>query len=95
MRVFRVVVAALVWQFLGWAGPATAADSDRPREVLLLYAESRLLPGLVEADAAFRSTVTSSLGAPVSFHTEFLDLPPSGAVPADWRRPASVLSWGG
>ena len=80
MRVFRVVVAALVWQFLGWAGPATAVDSDRPREVLL-YAESRLLPGLVEADAAFRSTVTSSLGAPVSFHTEFLDLPPSGAGP--------------
>jgi hypothetical protein len=80
MRLFGVVVAALVWQFLGWAGPATAADSDRPREVLLLYAESRLLPGLVEADAAFRSTVTSSLGAPVSFHTEFLDLPPSGRI---------------
>jgi hypothetical protein len=41
MRLFGVVVAALVCQFLGWAGPATAADSDRPREVLLLYAESR------------------------------------------------------
>ena len=82
---FGVVVAALVCQFLGWAGAATAADSDRPREVLLLYAESRLLPGLVEADAAFRSTVTSSLGAPVSFHTEFLDLPPTPSADYEGR----------
>jgi signal transduction histidine kinase len=85
MRLFGVVVAALVWQFLGWAGPATAADSDRPREVLLLYAESRLLPALVEADAAFRSTIASSLGAPVSFHTEFLDLPPTVSAAYEGR----------
>ena len=77
MRALGVVVAALVWQLLAWAGTATAADSDRPRQVLLLYAESRLLPALIEADAAFRSAVAASLGAPVVFHTEFLDLPPT------------------
>jgi signal transduction histidine kinase len=43
--------------------------------VLLLYAESRVLPAIIEADTAFRSTVASGLGAPVIFHTEFLDLP--------------------
>jgi len=69
MRLLGVVVGALVWPLLAWATTATAADVDRPRHVLLLYAESRLLPGLIEADAAFRSTVASSLGAPVVFHT--------------------------
>jgi len=77
MRLLGLVVGALVCHLLACAGTATAADSDRPRHVLLLYAESRLLPAVVEADAAFRSTVSSSLGAPVVFHTEFLDLPPT------------------
>ena len=77
MRVLGVVLAALVWPLLAWAGTATAADSDRPRQVLLLYAESRLLPGIVDGDTAFRSTVASGLGGPVVFHTEFLDLPPT------------------
>lgn len=45
--------------------------------MLLLYAESRFLPGLLEADAAFRSTLSASLGTSVVFHTEFLDLPPN------------------
>ncbi len=77
MRQLGVVVGAFVWLLLAWAGTATAADNDRPREVLLLYAESRLAPGLVAADAAFRSTVSSDFGAPVDFRTEFLDLPPT------------------
>jgi signal transduction histidine kinase len=77
MRLIGVVVAALVWPLLGWAGAATAADPDRPRHVLLLYAESRLLPAIVEGDTTFRSTVASSPGAPVVFYTEFLDLPPT------------------
>jgi signal transduction histidine kinase len=85
MRLLGVVVAALVWQLLACAGTATAADSDLPRQVLLLYAESRLLPALVEADAAFRSTVASSLGAPVVFHTEFLDLPPTPSAAYEHR----------
>ena len=48
--------------------PAWAGNRDRlriptgTRQVLLLYAESRLLPAVVEVDAAFRSTVASSLG---------------------------------
>ncbi len=85
MRLLGVVVGALVWLLLAWAGTATAADSDRPRQVLLLYAESRLLPALVEADAAFRSTVASSLGAPVVLHTEFLDLPPTPSAAYEHR----------
>jgi signal transduction histidine kinase len=84
------VVGALVWQLLACAEIATSADSERPRHVLLLYAESRLLPAVVEADAAFRSTVSSSLGAPVVFHTEFLDLPPTES-PAFERRLRDLL----
>jgi len=59
-----------VCQFLGWAGAATAADSDRPREVLLLYAESRLCPASSRRTRAFRSHGHVEPGAPVSFHTE-------------------------
>ena len=59
---------------------ASAAGPDRPRQVLLLYAESRLAPAIVEADAALRSTVSLGLGAPVVFYTEFLDLPPTPSV---------------
>ncbi len=77
MRLLGVVVGALVYQLLAWAGAASAADVDQPRQVLLLYAESRFLPAIVEADLAFRSTVASGLGAPVNFRTEFLDLPPT------------------
>src|SRR6185369_13505058 len=85
MRLLGVVVGVLVWPLLAWATTATAADSDRPRQVLLLYAESRLLPAIVEADAAFRSTVASSVGAPVVFHTEFLDLPPTPSAAYERR----------
>ena len=84
MRLFGLVVAALVCQLLGWAGTATAADSDRPRQVLLLYTESRLLPAIVEADAAFRSTVSPDLGALGDFRTEFLDLPSTSS--AEYKR---------
>src|SRR5687768_2589676 len=64
---------------------ASAAGPDRPRQVLLLYAESRLAPAIVEADAAFRSTVSLGLGAPVVFYTEFLDLPPTPSVVFEHR----------
>jgi signal transduction histidine kinase len=85
MRLLGAVVAALVWQLFACAGSATAADADRPPHVLLLFAESRLLPALVEADAAFRSTVSSSLGSSVVFHTEFLDLPPTPSAAYERR----------
>jgi signal transduction histidine kinase len=85
MRLLGVVLGVLVWPLLASAGTGTAADPERPRQVLLLYAESRLLPALVEADAAFRSTVASSLGAPVVFHTEFLDLPPTPSATYERR----------
>jgi len=77
MRSFGVVVAALVWPLLAWTAHATAADPDQPRNVLVLYADSRLLPAIVEGDTAFRSTVASIPGVQVVFHTEFLDLPPT------------------
>jgi signal transduction histidine kinase len=85
MRLLGVLGAALIWQLLAWAGTAAAADSDRPRQVLLLYAESRFLPAVIEVDAAFRSTVASSPGAPVIFHTEFLDLPPTPSAAYERR----------
>ena len=47
MRLLGIVVGAFVWPLLAWAGTATTADSDRPRQVLLLYAESRLLPAAI------------------------------------------------
>jgi signal transduction histidine kinase len=53
--------------------------------VLLLYAESRLAPALVRADAAFRSTVSSGAGTPVDFRTEFLDLPPTPSAAYERR----------
>jgi signal transduction histidine kinase len=79
MRLLAVVVAALLWAVTAFAGTAAAA-SDRHAQVLLLYAESRLTPGFVAADTAFRSTVTSGFGAPVDFRTEFLDLPSTPSV---------------
>jgi signal transduction histidine kinase len=85
MPMLGVVVGALVWVLLTWTGTATAADDDRHRQVLLLYAESRLLPAIVSADATFRSTLSSSLGAPVDFRTEFLDLPATPNAPYERR----------
>ena len=53
--------------------------------MLLLYAETRLAPALTLVDAAFRSTVSAQLGAPVDFRTEFLDLPPTQDVAYEQR----------
>jgi signal transduction histidine kinase len=78
-------VGALAWILLAWVGSAAAGDSDGHRQVLLLYAESRLAPALVRADAAFRSTVSSGAGTPVDFRTEFLDLPPTPSAAYERR----------
>jgi signal transduction histidine kinase len=77
MRLGGIVVGALAWFLLGWVGTATAADDARHPTVLLLYAETRLAPALIQADAALRSTVSAGLSEPVDFRTEFLDLPPT------------------
>src|SRR5438093_10152947 len=62
--------------------PAMAADgvvpaideTERPVNVLLLFAAPRLTPAQIVIDEAFRSTLTSRLSAPVYFYTEYLDL---------------------
>ena len=64
------------------AAPAPAADSvssvidetQRPLNVLLLFASPRLTPAQIAIDEAFRSTLTSRVSAPVFFYTEYLDL---------------------
>ena len=84
MRLLGIVVGALAW-LLACAGTAPAADPARPRSVLLLYAETRLAPALIQADAAFRATVSAQLGAPVDFRTEFLDLPPRPSAAYEQR----------
>jgi FixJ family two-component response regulator len=70
-----------LWPLLAWAGTAVAADSDRPRQVLLLYAESRLLPGLIEAGAAIFMTghgdVSTGVRAMKGGAVDFLEKPVS------------------
>jgi PAS domain S-box-containing protein len=56
-------------------GPSPVIDAtDRPVNVLLLFASPRLTPAQIAIDEAFRSTLTSRLSAPVYFYTEYLDL---------------------
>jgi PAS domain S-box-containing protein len=54
------------------ADPAVA--SERPTNVLLLYAESRLLPAIVAIDRAVRSRLESFKPGAVFFYTEYLDI---------------------
>src|SRR5262249_11045815 len=64
------------------AAPAPAADgvshvideTQRPLNVLLLFASPRLTPAQIAIDEAFRSTLTSRVSAPIYFYTEYLDL---------------------
>ena len=51
---------------------ATAAADDKT--ILLIYAEARLIPAIVTADQAIRSTIQSRWPSPVRFYTEYLDL---------------------
>ena len=52
---------------------APSADRARQRHVLLLYTESRLLPALVAADQAIRSTLEAGSPGRIFFYTEYLD----------------------
>ena len=51
-----------------------AAEPQDPANVLLAYAQRRLLPALVDLDESIRSTIQAQSSRPVTFHTEFLDL---------------------
>ncbi len=79
-------MGALAGYLLAWPAFLAAGDPDGPRHILLLYAESRLLPAVVEADAAFRATVSAGSNGPVVFHTEFLDLPPTRSAAYERRQ---------
>ncbi len=79
-------MGALAGCLLAWPAFVAAGDADGPRQILLLYAESRLLPAVIEADAAFRATVSAGSGVPVVFHTEFLDLPPTRSAAYERRQ---------
>src|SRR6059036_2026920 len=52
---------------------ATTAAAD-DKTILLIYAEARLIPAIVTADQAIRSTIQSRWPSPVRFYTEYLDL---------------------
>ena len=79
-------MGALAGCLLAWPAFVAAGDADGPRQILLLYAESRLLPAVIDADAAFRATVSAGSNDPVVFHTEFLDLPPTRSAAYERRQ---------
>src|SRR6266446_9422588 len=82
----RSALGVLALYALAWPAFVAAEDAGRPRHILLIYAESRLLPAVVDADAAFRATVSAGSSAPVVFHTEFLDLPPTRSATYERRQ---------
>ena len=53
---------------------ATAARAADDKTVLVIYAETRLLPAVANIDQAIRSTLQSRSPAPIRFYTEYLDL---------------------
>lgn len=69
--------AGLLAGVLGSAVIATSGMAAERREhanILLAYAQRRLLPALVELDEGIRSTIQTESPRPVTFHTAFLDL---------------------
>src|SRR5262245_29710832 len=54
--------------------PAARAEWPGHANVLLAYAQRRLVPSLVEMDESIRSTIQTESPRPVTFQTEFLDL---------------------
>lgn len=62
---------------LGVVAPPLLADAPS-RNVLVIYANGRLLPANFEADEGLRETIQTSQGTPVSIFDEFLDAPNFG-----------------
>ncbi len=69
---------------------ATAAADDKT--ILLIYAEARLIPAIVTADQAIRSTIQSRWPSPVRFYTEYLDLRSTWTSRGSRRKGRSVSS---
>jgi signal transduction histidine kinase len=66
----------IVASFLAVGAPAVAAE--KAVNVLVIYANSRLLPANVKYDQALRKTIITSKDRPVSIFDEFLDVPRFG-----------------
>ena len=75
-----LAVAGLVIVF--WPAHAAAQQPPpaRPRSVLMLFSLRSTSPSMASSEVAFRRTLEASLGAPVDFHLEYLDLPDGANV---------------
>ncbi|WP_300336321.1 ATP-binding protein [Accumulibacter sp.] len=71
------IAAFLLATFLAVLAPPLLADAPS-RNVLVIYANGRLLPANFEADGGLRETIRTSSGRPVSIFDEFLDAPNFG-----------------
>ncbi len=70
----RGLIAGLM--VLVWTGVSPAQDaesSDRPRRVLILYSDERMLPAGIIVDRELRETLENQLEGAVEIHTEYLD----------------------
>jgi hypothetical protein len=56
-----------------------AAPPEHPVTVLLVYAETRTLPGVKAQDEALRTALQARLPHGIFFHTEYLDPTPASA----------------
>ncbi len=71
------IAAFLLATLLVVLAPPLLADAPS-RNVLVIYANGRLLPANFEADGGLRETIRMSSGRPVSIFDEFLDAPNFG-----------------
>lgn len=71
------IATFLLAMLLAVVAPPLLADTPS-RNVLVIYANGRLLPANFEADGGLRETIRTSSGAPVSIFDEFLDAPNFG-----------------
>jgi signal transduction histidine kinase len=54
------------------------AEADQPKQVLVIYSQSRLLPANIEFDAGLRDAFHADPGQPTRIFSEFLDEPDFG-----------------
>src|SRR5690349_2293155 len=72
--VARLGARVIVRVAAGVVVAASAARAADEKTVLVIYAETRLVPVVAIIDQAIRSTLQSSSPGPIRFYTEYLDL---------------------